>query len=275
MNNKTTIVIAGEGGQGIQTIAKVFTEAVFDSNKKVSYMPSFGVEQRGAPSVAFLSVSSKALRYPKFQIADIAIIMQSRAINAVKSYINPNTKVIFDSSAISKSDLPENATKLFGLPAIKHSAEKFSSKALNMIVLGMLANQVSLDKKSVWEKIIFILGKKFKNDSIRDINKTAFEFGYDLLLEQDVFSKAQFKTKHKEIVYKNDQKLAKILPARCKGCGICIEKCPVGALSFGDTLGVFATPVPEIDLEKCIACGNCRNFCPDAAIGVDKIKKNS
>jgi formate hydrogenlyase subunit 6/NADH:ubiquinone oxidoreductase subunit I len=37
-------------------------------------------------------------------------------------------------------------------------------------------------------------------------------------------------------------------------------------------LGVFATPIPKVDLEKCIACGNCRNFCPDGAISVIKDK---
>ena len=59
----------------------------------------------------------------------------------------------------------------------------------------------------------------------------------------------------------------------CTGCGTCIEKCPVKALSFGEDLGVFAFPVTKIDLEKCIVCGNCRRFCPDGAIGVDKNSK--
>jgi len=68
-------------------------------------------------------------------------------------------------------------------------------------------------------------------------------------------------------------KTAYINPKSCKGCSICVEKCPVKALAFGDTLGVYATPVPDIDLEKCIACGNCKRFCPDAAIKVDKDKK--
>ena len=270
--NRTNIIIAGEGGQGVQTIAKIITEAVFATGLAVSYMPSFGVEQRGAPSVAFITIHNKPIRYPKFEIADIVFIMQSRAIKAAAKYINPNTTVIFDSSAMSPNDLPHNAAKVFGMPAIKYSNEKYENKASNMIVLGVLASKLKLDKKIVWENVEKKLGKKFKNESIRALNNDAFEFGYDLVLEKDDFSKAEFKTKHRELIYKNDTKTARIVPARCKGCGICVEKCPVGALSFGENLGVFATPVPQIDIEKCIVCGNCTNFCPDSAVCVIKNK---
>jgi Pyruvate/2-oxoacid:ferredoxin oxidoreductase delta subunit len=44
----------------------------------------------------------------------------------------------------------------------------------------------------------------------------------------------------------------------------------VAALSLSEELGIFATPIPKVDLEKCIACGNCRNFCPDGAINIYK-----
>ena len=40
---KISIIFSGEGGQGVQTIAKIFTSAAFKSNMGVAYMPSFGV----------------------------------------------------------------------------------------------------------------------------------------------------------------------------------------------------------------------------------------
>ena len=53
-NDLTKIVISGEGGQGIQTIAKVLAESFKDSGFYVSYIPQFGPEQRGAPSISFI-----------------------------------------------------------------------------------------------------------------------------------------------------------------------------------------------------------------------------
>ena len=39
-----------------------------------------------------------------------------------------------------------------------------------------------------------------------------------------------------------------VFPGLCKGCGLCIEKCPV----------------------KCIACGLCQLVCPDCALLVKR-----
>lgn len=58
----------------------------------------------------------------------------------------------------------------------------------------------------------------------------------------------------------------------CKGCGLCIEKCPVKAITFSKAeLGYLGTPSVNIDINKCIACGICELICPDSAL---KLKKN-
>jgi len=62
-----------------------------------------------------------------------------------------------------------------------------------------------------------------------------------------------------------------IYPGLCKGCGLCMEKCPKGAISWSEVLGVYGTPAVESD-DKCIACGICQMVCPDCAIYVEKKK---
>lgn len=68
-------------------------------------------------------------------------------------------------------------------------------------------------------------------------------------------------------IYQNDQKKITVFLGLCKGCGLCIERCPVKAISYSqkDT-GHLSTPAVEIDIEKCINCGLCVLFCPDSAL---------
>lgn len=63
-----------------------------------------------------------------------------------------------------------------------------------------------------------------------------------------------------------------VFPGLCKGCGLCIEKCPVSCISWSKTLGVYGTPAVVADMEKCILCGICQTVCPDCALSVEKKK---
>jgi len=49
----------------------------------------------------------------------------------------------------------------------------------------------------------------------------------------------------------------------CTGCGTCIERCQVNAISLTDDKSL-------IDRKRCIGCGNCVSFCPSDAISLQK-----
>ncbi len=270
-NNKTIkILLSGEGGQGIQTIARALLATAVEQGFKASYLPSFGVEQRGAPSIAFVIISGEDIKYPRFRHADIVMVLADRAINKTKSFITPNTDVLFDSSVIESSSLPKMSVHKFGTPATQLSHDKFNPKSYNVLMYGVLAKILRLEKEISWKALKNQLNDKFKTKKIEEENRDAYEYGYNAVLEKKKFSKSSFKTKSTINHYYNKDKKATIDPSRCKGCGLCIEKCPVGALSWGNDLGVVATPVPVVDLNKCIGCGMCHQICPDGAIFIEK-----
>lgn len=274
-NDVTKIVLAGEGGQGIQTIAKILSSALVYAGYSVSYIPQFGPEQRGTPSVSFIQFSKSEITYPKFDTADIVMVLRHRAIKTIEYYIGSKTFVLFDSSTIARNKFSINNSRIFAIPATKLAEEEFGAKNQNILALGVLAkNFLDYPKNALWQEIAKILVKKFaKNKELAEKAKAAFDFAYDFQLENKKFTKPEYGTSESLIIKKNTERVAVIVPKYCKGCGICILKCPVKALSFGKTLGVYGTPTPDIDIDKCIACCNCFRFCPDSAIKVSTTRK--
>ena len=274
-NSISKILLAGEGGQGIQTMAKVLSNTLVNLGHEVSYIPQFGPEQRGTPSVSFIQFSKKKIASPRYQKADLIVVLRRRALGQVEKFIGPDTEIVFDSSTISRKLIQQNNSKVFGIPATKISEDQFSHSVLNIIVLGSIAkNYLEIEKDVLWDEISKQLAKKFqKKPELKTSNADALDFVYKYSFETINYSKPIFDTSHELIVVKGKDKTAVIVPQYCKVCGICILKCPVGALKFSDVLGVYGTPVPEIDINKCIACGNCFRFCPDSAIRVSTSRK--
>jgi len=59
----------------------------------------------------------------------------------------------------------------------------------------------------------------------------------------------------------------------CKGCGLCMAKCPQGCLTWSEALGAYGTPSVAVEGEKCRLCGNCQLVCPDCAIAVEFVPR--
>jgi 2-oxoglutarate ferredoxin oxidoreductase subunit gamma len=268
------IILAGEGGQGVQTIAETLAYAATLSGLESSYLAQFGVEQRGAPSIAYVQIENAAFNNLHFTDADIVVILRERAIDAVKKAISPHTIVIFDSSTIACQKIPTHHADLLGIPATAIAREKLSAKVFNTIILGAISRLIfNLDKKFLWQALEHNLGEKFKkNPEIREQNRQALELGYQFIFQKKSFEAPKYQTADKPNVSDEAEKKSFVNPDLCKGCGICVLKCPVKAISMTDKIGFFGNPIPQIDNKKCILCGNCSFFCPDTAIQVKSTK---
>ena len=185
---RSRILIAGEGGQGVQASAKILVEGAYQEDKHVIYIPNFGVEQRGGVSIAFSQISDKPIGEAKFAKADIVILLSDRALERCAQYVDPeNSLVVYDNS-VCKTTPKFKAKQIIAIPANKKALDELSSRVFNIIIIGVilkLTNIISLDScKAAME---YAFGKKFQtNPELRELNMKALQTGMDLIEKQTV-----------------------------------------------------------------------------------------
>lgn len=176
------ILIAGEGGQGVQRIAHAFTHAAFNANKHITYMPNYGVEQRGGVSIGFLQFGEDEIGFPKFSTADILVVLCSRAVQRTKQYIGDNTIYIYDDGLIKSSEVSDILAQKIAIPATKIANEKLTPKAFNMILAGALLSETEgLTLKNLEDALeVDFKDKYIQKPELKNFNKRALELGYKL-----------------------------------------------------------------------------------------------
>lgn len=265
------ILLAGEGGQGAQSIAVILARTANTPDRFTTYIPNFGVEQRGGVSLAFLQISDKPIGYPKFEKADIIIAMGNRAIEPVKKFMSDQTFFIYDSSFIADDlvkTLQGQVKKYLALPAKEQALQIGSTKVANIIFLGALSYElqelpIEQIKKAMEDQ--FAAYPEFK-----DTNNQAFDLGLKYAKERPNQEFTGSKPQEIQKLFEDETKSWERFPEYCKGCGLCLISCPQKAITFSDDLNFLGTNLPKVDLPKCIACGLCQKICPDGAIRVSK-----
>jgi 2-oxoglutarate ferredoxin oxidoreductase subunit gamma len=174
------IALAGEGGQGVQSIAEILAEAAYNQNQQAIYIPNFGLEQRGGVSIAFIQFSDTRIGAPKFQKADVVIALSERAVGRTAMYSGPETIFVYDSGfKVNPEDLPREAKKIIGIPAIDTANKELRPRVFNIIIMGAvigLTKVVSFEaaKDALESKLAY---KFEKNPSLRELNFKALEIG--------------------------------------------------------------------------------------------------
>ncbi len=184
MAKTVKIALAGEGGQGVQSVAQIMVDAANDEGKEALYIPNFGVEQRGGVSIAFCQISDERIGAPKFETGDIVIALSDRAVARTRQYVGPKSIFLYDASIEGVEDyLPQNGAKVYAIPALQVSKEELHPRVFNVMILGatlQATGVLTMDqaKKALDKK----LGYKFEQDpKLRDLNYKALERGAELV----------------------------------------------------------------------------------------------
>ncbi|MDD6209131.1 MAG: 2-oxoacid:acceptor oxidoreductase family protein [Bacteroidales bacterium] len=134
---KEEIIIAGFGGQGVLSMGKILAYSGLMEGKEISWMPSYGPEQRGGTANVTVILSDERISSPILNEYDIAIILNQPSMDKFESKIKPGGVLIYDSYGINKP-IKRTDIEIYRIDAMDAAAEMNNSKAFNMIVLGGL-----------------------------------------------------------------------------------------------------------------------------------------
>ncbi|HHT49656.1 MAG TPA: pyruvate oxidoreductase subunit gamma [Firmicutes bacterium] len=211
-NKRWKIIIAGEGGQGVQSIGELLAEAAFRSGKQALYIPNFGVEQRGGVSVAYVQIADGAIGAPKFQKADLLAVLSKRAAERTKGYLRPGSIYLYDQSALqalaiddrsigiqgyetvapegfaqmvgAETESPleppaKDQVRALGIPAAQVAKGELTTRVFNIIVLGAIVRLIQdLSLPQVEAAIEQKFREKFRsNPELRALNLQALTKG--------------------------------------------------------------------------------------------------
>ena len=97
---KQEIIIAGFGGQGVLSMGKILAYSGLMEGKEVSWMPSYGPEQRGGTANVTVILSDDRISSPVLNEYDIAIILNQPSMEKFENKVKKGGIIIYDLSLI-------------------------------------------------------------------------------------------------------------------------------------------------------------------------------
>lgn len=134
---KREIIIAGFGGQGVLSMGKILAYAGLIDDLEITWMPSYGPEQRGGTANVTVVLSDSKISSPVLDSYDVAVILNQQSLDKFESKVKPGGTLIYDPSGIHH--LPTRTDiKVVPVDATEAAIELKNSKTYNMILLGAL-----------------------------------------------------------------------------------------------------------------------------------------
>jgi 2-oxoglutarate ferredoxin oxidoreductase subunit gamma len=178
---KKEIIISGFGGQGVLSMGKILAYSGLMEDKEVTWMPSYGPEQRGGTANCTVIVSDERISSPILSRYDIAIVLNQPSLDRFMPLIKPGGILIYDSYGIlnkpSRSDI-----HIYQIDAMDKAAELKNAKVFNMIVLGGLLKVCPVVSTDGLKKALYKTLPERHHEMI-PLNMKAVQVGMDLIEE--------------------------------------------------------------------------------------------
>ena len=184
-----TIMIVGVGGQGTLLASRILGNAVINEGYDVKVSEVHGMSQRGGSVVTYVKYGEKVYS-PIIDKGEADIILAFERLEALRAlpFLKKGGKIILNDRAISPMPVITGATtypegiveylssKADTLPvdALKMSIEAGSPKAVNVVLIGVLAQTTDISIEA-WHKVI----EQTVPAKFLELNLKAFDLGYN------------------------------------------------------------------------------------------------
>ena len=142
---KQEIIIAGFGGQGVLSMGKILAYSGLMEGKEVSWMPSYGPEQRGGTANVTVILSDDRISSPVLNEYDIAIILNQPSMEKFENKVKKGGIIIYDGYGIH-TPVKRTDVSVYRVDAMDAATEMKNEKAFNMLILGGLLKIVPMVK---------------------------------------------------------------------------------------------------------------------------------
>ena len=176
---KTEIIIAGFGGQGVLSMGKILAYSGLMEDKEVTWMPSYGPEQRGGTANVTVILSDERISSPILNSYDMVVVLNQQSLDKFQSKVKPGGILIYDNYGIhtppTRTDI-----KVYCIEAMNATFELGNNKAFNMIVLGAM---LKLNSIVTIESVVKALKKTLpeRHHHMIPMNEEALRKGMSLI----------------------------------------------------------------------------------------------
>jgi 2-oxoglutarate ferredoxin oxidoreductase subunit gamma len=129
------VVIAGFGGQGVLSCGQILALAAMIEGKHVTWMPSYGPEQRGGTACCVVTVSDRPIGSPLAEKLSGALIFNQPSLVKFLPQLSEGSLLILN-SCIVKADAGCSRHHVYQVPADTIARKEGLMKSGNIVMLG-------------------------------------------------------------------------------------------------------------------------------------------
>ena len=138
------IILAGFGGQGILFAGKVLAYTSLETERNVTWRPSYGPEMRGGTCNCSVVISeSTPVGSPVIADPDVLIALNRPSLDKFESKVKPGGYIIMDNSLIDR-DVERTDVNVIKIPATELTNQHHLETLANMITVGALLKATGL-----------------------------------------------------------------------------------------------------------------------------------
>ncbi len=176
-------MFSGSGGQGSALLASIVCQGGMKENLKVVMTQTYGIEQRGGDSTAFVILSDEPIGSPI--VEQDAHLSVSLGVSTYPQCFSGTTKggtLFTNTSLVESPNEATDFTQVF-MPVSDMAGEVGSVRCANIVMLGAIIAKTGLLKR---ETILAVLEETLgkKKPALLEMNINAFNAGYDAMKKE-------------------------------------------------------------------------------------------